>query len=138
MQSPQPGPPVVLIAERDQHVRRLQSHFLENAGFAVEFADDGEIAFQRARDLLPAVIVTEILIPRIDGLALCRLVRAEPLTSRIPILVFSILTAAERAAEAGADAFLRKPLVDSTFLATVRDLVATQPAAELEGQWASK
>ena len=127
----------ILVAERDQSVRSLQALFLGRAGFHVEFADHGEEALERAVAELPALVITEILIPKLDGLALCRALREEPRTRGIPILVFSILGAAERAAEAGATAFLRKPLVDSTFVAAVQELVAAQPS-RVEKQWASK
>lgn len=130
--------PVVLIAERDQSVRKLQALFLERAGLVVEFSDDGEQALARALAIRPAVIVTEILIPKMDGLALCRAVRENGPTRDTPIMVFSILGAAQRAAEAGATAFLRKPLVDSIFVAAVQDLIAAQPPRVVEKQWASK
>lgn len=131
-------PRVVLIAERDQNVRELQSYFLEREGFAVEFADDGEAALERARLLRPSLVVTEILIPKLDGLALCRRLRAEPLTRDIPVIVFSILAAAGRAGEAGAAVFLRKPLVESIFVAAVLELVAAHPTDAMEEQWASR
>ena len=132
MQSPHPEKPVILIAERDQNVRELQQFFLDGAGYAVEFADDGEAALERARMAPPALVVTEILIPRLDGLALCRRLREDPATAGVPVIVFSILSAAARAAEAGASAFLRKPLVETIFVAAVNDLVAPQPTEALE------
>ena len=130
-----PDSRLILIAERDQTVRELQAYFLGNAGFIVEFADDGEAALERARELRPAVVVTEILIPKVDGLALCRRLREDPATRLIPVIVFSILAAATRAAEAGAKAFLRKPLVESIFVAAVQEQVAAQPTGVLEEQW---
>ena len=130
-----PDPPVVLVAERDETVRELKEYFLAKAGFAVVFAGDGEAALERAREIRPAVVVTEILIPRIDGLALCRRLGEDPATRDIPVIVFSILAAAGRAAEAGARLFLRKPLVESIFVAAVQDLVAAQPTDVLEEQW---
>lgn len=138
MQSPHPGTRVILIAERDQQVRKLQQHFLDQAGFGVEFADDGESALERARLDLPALVVTEILIPKLDGLALCRRLRDDPLTRGVPVLVFSILAAEVRAREAGASAFLRKPLVDSTFIASVQQLIAVQQTRSQEEQWATR
>jgi len=128
----------VLIAERDQSVRALQRFFLERAGLGVEFVDDGLSALERARRAPPAVVVTEILVPKMDGLTLCRRLRDEPATARVPVVVFSILAAAARAAEAGACAFLRKPLVESTFVAAVLGAIATQPPATTEQQWASR
>lgn len=123
MQSASPERPTVLIAERDPSVRELQEHFLGRAGLAVEFAGDGLAALERARLLRPAVVITEILIPKLDGLALCRRLGEDPDTRQIPVLVFSILAAAPRAAEAGAKAYLRKPLVESVFVATVQQLI---------------
>jgi CheY-like chemotaxis protein len=132
MQRTHPENRVVLIAERDQNVRALQQFFLERAGFAVEFADDGQAALERALEAPPALVVTEILVPRLDGLALCRRLREEPATREVPVIVFSILSAAARAVEAGASAFLRKPLVEPVFVGTVQDLLAAPPAAQLE------
>ncbi len=119
MQNEDNGKPLILIAERDRHVRDLQSYFLRDAGFAVEFADDGQRALDRVRLDPPALLITEILIPKIDGLTLCRTVRTDPAIGDVPVIVFTILAAAARAKEAGAAAFLRKPLVESTFLAAI-------------------
>jgi CheY-like chemotaxis protein len=116
----------ILIAERDRNVRDLQSYALEAAGFVVDFVDDGEAALAYATSNATVLIITEILIPKLDGLTLCRRLRAEPRTRDIPVLVFSILTAAARAEEAGASAFLRKPFIESTFIATVGMLTTAQ------------
>jgi len=134
MQSGPTDKPVILIAERDRNVRELQEHFLGKAGFAVEFADDGQAALERARAERPALVVTEILIPGIDGLALCRRLGEDPLTRDVPVMVFSILAAAARADEAGAKAFLRKPVVESTFVAAVQALVPARPSDAKEEQ----
>ena len=123
------GRAVILIAERDRSVRELQLFFLNNAGFAVEFADDGQCALDRARLDPPALLITEILIPKIDGLTLCRLVRSDASLGGMPVIVFSILAAATRASDAGAAAFLRKPLVESTFLAAINGAMMTMPNA---------
>jgi DNA-binding response OmpR family regulator len=120
---------VILIAERDRNVRELQLVFLNNAGFAVEFADDGQCALDRIRLDPPALLITEILIPKIDGLTLCRLIRGDATLSDVPVIVFSILAAAVRANDAGAAAFLRKPIVESTFLAAINGVMMTNTAA---------
>lgn len=130
-----PDARLVLIVECDPHVRDLQCFFLEREAFRVEYADDGPTALERARTVLPAVVVTEILLPGLDGLALCRQLRDDPVTRGIPVVVFSMLAAAARAADAGARAFLRKPLVETTFLAAVHDAIATQPTGIMEQQW---
>jgi CheY-like chemotaxis protein len=137
MQPPHPDSGVILIAECDQQVRKLQHHSLVAAGFAVDFADDGEAALERARNQPPDLVITEILIPRLDGLALCRRIREDPLTSEVPVLVFSILAAGARASDAGASAFLRKPLIDATFVAAVQELIEGRTTPSEENQWAT-
>jgi CheY-like chemotaxis protein len=124
----------VLIAERDRNVRDMQSYVLDAAGFVVEFVDDGEAAYAYAMSNATALIVTEILIPKLDGLTLCRRLRAEPTTCAIPVIVFSILAAAARAEEAGASAFLRKPFIASTFIATVSMLTTAQEHVMIESR----
>lgn len=114
---------MILIVERDRTVRELQLFFLTRAGFAVEFAEDGQSALDRVRRDPPALLITEILIPKIDGLTLCRLVRNDAALGGLPVIVFSILAAAARASDAGAAAFLRKPLVESTFLAAINGVM---------------
>lgn len=124
----------ILVVERDRNVRELQRHFLEGVGYAVEFADDGIIALERARVIAPTLIITEILIPKVDGLTLCRQLRQDPTTQDIPVIVFSILAAEARAKEAGASAFLRKPLVSSVLLGTIVRLTAHEALSLTESQ----
>jgi two-component system response regulator MprA len=109
--------------EHDPHIRELESYFLDQAGYVVQFVDDGAQALEVARALEPSIILTEILVPGLDGLALCRQLKAAPETRRIPVVVFSMLAAETRAREAGADAFLRKPLAEHRLVQVVRDLL---------------
>ena len=133
-----PVNPAILIAETDQAVCKLQRYFLEAAGFAVEFVQDGDAAFNIAKRHHPSIIVAEILLPKLDGLALCRRVRGDPEIATIPVLIFSILNAATRAQEAGARAFLKKPLVESTFLSTIKTLVGPPTLMKENTLWASQ
>jgi len=115
---------VILCVERDPHVRDLETYFLTEAGFQVTFAADGLEAFELVRALRPAIVITEILVPRLDGLALCRRLKADQATTGTAVLIFSLLAAEGRASDAGADAFLRKPLAAERLTDTVRKLLA--------------
>lgn len=115
---------LILVVERDPHIKMLERYFLENAGFRVEFVGDGEQGLERARALRPHIVIAEILLPRLDGLSVCRRLKSDPATRDIAVLLFSILSAADRARDAGADAFLRKPLDDAVLLRTVEQLLA--------------
>ena len=125
---------MILIAERDQNVRSLQEHFLSRAGFRVEFVNDGQAALDRVVLAPPALVITEILIPGLDGLTLCRRLRDDAATRHIPVVIFSILAAAARAKEAGAVAFLRKPIVETAFVATIQDALAAHPTESRKQQ----
>jgi DNA-binding response OmpR family regulator len=119
---------IILVVERDPHVRDLETFFLNEAGFGVEFAADGLAALERACEIKPDIIITEVLVPKLDGLALCRSVKRDPALSRTIVLIFSILAAEGRAREAGADAFLMKPLAERRLVSTVRELLARRAA----------
>jgi DNA-binding response OmpR family regulator len=120
---------VILCVERDPHMRELETYFLTEAGFEVTFAADGLEALELARTLRPTIVITEILVPRLDGLALCRRLKADEATKDAAVLVFSLLSAAVRAHDAGADAFLPKPLAAQRLIDTVRGLLAATPGA---------
>ncbi len=122
------GSAIILVVERDPHIRELESYFLNEAGFTVDFAADGLDALTRARDLRPDIIITEVLVPKLDGLALCRTVKSDPDLRHIVMLVFSILAVQSRAREAGADAFLMKPLAEKRLVETVRQLLVMRSA----------
>jgi CheY-like chemotaxis protein len=123
------GKAIILVVDRDPHIRELEAHFLDKAGFSVIFAQDGEDALAQARRTMPDIVVTEILVPGLDGLTLCRQLKEDARTRRIAVLVFSILAVAKRAREAGADAFLRKPLADHALIDTVQRLLAERQGA---------
>ena len=114
---------LILVVERNPAVQRLERFLLEQAGYLVEFASDGLSALARARDLRPKIVVTEILVPRLDGLSLCRALKSDPETSSIVVLVFSHLHAEDRAIEAGADAFVVKPVNEENLIDVVSKLL---------------
>jgi CheY-like chemotaxis protein len=123
---------LILVVERNPIVQRLERYFLEQAGFTVEFANDGLSAFKLAVELQPRILITEILVPELDGLNLCREIKSSPLTRHIIVLIFSHLHADDRAREAGADAFLTKPLTEESLLETVERLLASARSKGVE------
>jgi len=121
---------MILVVERDPHVQMLERYFLEQAGYSVELVDNGRAALARARELRPCILISEILVPELDGLAVCRAIKATQETRHIAVLIFSILSAEGRAREAGADAFLRKPLDDALLIGSVETLLHRYEKAE--------
>ena len=90
---------------------------------AVEFADNGNKGLEMARALKPNILITEILLTGTDGLGVCKALKSDPETRSIIVLIFSILEAEERASEAGADGYLRKPLDDERMVRSVERLL---------------
>ena len=101
----------VLIADADPNVRELVGRFIAEAGYKVTFATNGYDALDSARLSPPVAIFADIVLPKLDGLTLCRLLKEDPVTKDIvTIIVFSVLSAEEKAKRAGANAFIKKPL----------------------------
>ena len=81
-----PERPLVLLVEDDRSGRILFAECLHQAGFRVEQAHNGLQALERAFDLLPDAIMTDLNIPGIDGYELTRRLKTDPRTRHIPIL----------------------------------------------------
>jgi CheY-like chemotaxis protein len=115
---------LILVVEHDPHVRALERFFLERAGYRLEFVENGSRALERTREIHPQILISEILVPGMNGLDVCRHIKADPDFRDVVVLIFSILSAEGRAREAGADAFLRKPIDDVLLIQSVEKLLA--------------
>ena len=99
----------VLIIEDDTRIADWVRVYLERAGFSAEVAHDGQTGLHLARDLTPDLIILDLMLPRLDGVELCRILRRE---SEVPLIM---LTAREAPAErilgldSGADDYIVKP-----------------------------
>ena len=128
------GSPRIALIERDPRVSDLASHFLTRAGFAVQVVADSVHAFEQVRASIPTLVITEILMPGLDGLSLCRRLKADPVTRAVRVLILSMLSAQARASEAGADGFLRKPISEAGLVAAVTAVLAGfEPGRPVDG-----
>src|SRR5258706_11233067 len=80
------GSPFVLVIEDDPETRRFYSTTLAGDGFQIAEAHNGHQAFEKALDSSPDLIVTDIAVPGLDGIELCRRLRADRRTRNIPVL----------------------------------------------------
>lgn len=121
-------PARVFVVDDMPDVRRVFAEFLAGAGLHVTEADGGRAALQAARRTKPDLVVTDIRMPDMDGIELCRLMRADPATSDVPIVVVSgdAGSQAEAAWAAGCDAVLGKPCSRTLLVATVQQLLASR------------
>ncbi|WIM92464.1 response regulator [Actinoplanes oblitus] len=81
--------PLVVIAEDDRDVRELLTFALENAGYRTVAARDGATAARLVATAGPAALITDVRMPDMNGMDLCRLVRRSPATRDLAILMFS-------------------------------------------------
>ena len=122
-------PTVVLIADPDAETRALYRDAFMRAGCDVVEATDGRDALAKALPSPPSLVVTELTLPFVNGYALCDILRHDPLTAGVPILVVTGAHAAERAGGIGVDALLLKPAAPDRLVHEARRLLATPRAA---------
>jgi len=119
--------PLVLLVEDDRAGRLLLARWLQDAGFRVEQAHNGLQALERAFDLLPDAILTDLNIPGIDGYELTRRLKHDPRTAGIPVLAVTgyapFTQDPSRAERAGCDAVLAKPCDPADLSRTLKTLI---------------
>jgi DNA-binding transcriptional MerR regulator len=113
---------LILLAERDPYAAEFQEYFLKTEGFEVEVALGDEAVRQSFLDNSPSLVVVELLISGGVGFSLCRFFKQN---RDVPVIAVSVLECQDQAIEAGADAFLLKPLEPLQFVSTVRDLLGS-------------
>jgi DNA-binding response OmpR family regulator len=111
---------LVLLAERDPYAAELSEYFLRTEGYEVAAALDAADATRRSEELTPSMTVIDLLISGGGGLELCRQLKQR---SDAPILAVSTLDTSDAALEAGADAFLQKPLDPLQLVSAIKDLL---------------
>jgi CheY-like chemotaxis protein len=115
----------VLIVDADDDTRLLYRQALERAPYDVAEASDGRDALTKALAQAPSLVITELRLPFVDGFALCEILRRDPTTADVPIL---IVTTETRPAEVDrarrlADAVLTKPTLPETLLSEIQRLM---------------
>jgi|SRR5690348_8524234 CheY-like chemotaxis protein len=117
--------PLVLCADDDEDILTLVALRLERAGFAVATVGDGEEAVAAARELRPAVLVLDVMMPKRTGLEVLADVRADPSLADLKVILLSARVQeadVQRGVGAGADAYLAKPFRSQDLVATVEEL----------------
>lgn len=116
----------ILVADDDPQITRLVRSYLEQAGFQVLTAADGEQALHVIRHDRPDLAVLDVMMPKRDGFELVRLLRADPHLSSLPILMLTARVEDAdklRGLDLGADDYLTKPFNPSEVVARVRALL---------------
>lgn len=117
----------ILVNEDEESLLKLQSILLTIRGYTVEGAMDGQAALEAVETMNPDLILLDIMLPKIDGLEVCRQVKANEATRHIPVVM---LTAKKYPADrvmgeqAGADAYRTKPYKSEMVIETIQRLLS--------------
>ncbi len=113
----------VLIADDNADMREYLTNLLRTAGYQVQAVNDGEQALAAIRAQLPDLVISDVMMPGLDGLELVAALRGDPRTAALPVLLLSARAGQEASIEglqAGADDYLVKPFAAAELLARVR------------------
>lgn len=117
----------ILIADDEPAIAISLEFLLRNDGYETQIARDGEEALRIAKIFLPDLIVLDLMLPRLSGLAVCRALRADAANKHLKVLMLTARGGAAdlaRGEAAGVDAYQVKPFATQDLLAQVRALLA--------------
>jgi two-component system phosphate regulon response regulator PhoB len=113
----------ILVVDDEEDLLELINYNLTKEGYRVTCAASGEEAIREAKSSLPDLIVLDLLLPMVDGLSVCKLLKGEPKTQHIPILMLTAKSAESDVVaglELGADDYITKPFSPRVLLARIR------------------
>jgi len=119
-------PDTILIVEDEQDVLDLVVYNLKKAGYQTVAARDGATGLEKARNLSPALLVLDLMLPKLEGTEICKILKTDPKTAHIPII---ILTAKSEEVdrilglELGADDYLTKPFSPRELVLRIKKLL---------------
>ncbi len=125
--------PKILVVDDEPDALEVLGFKLKEAGYTPLFAKDGNRAIAAARDERPALIVLDLMLPEVDGLEVCKILRRDPSTAAIPILMLTA-KAAEMdrviGLELGADDYVTKPFSPRELVLRIKKLLARTKQAD--------
>jgi signal transduction histidine kinase/DNA-binding response OmpR family regulator len=129
---------IVLVVEDNTDMRSFIKTLLTEEDFIVMEAVNGRQGIDRAKEIIPDIIISDIMMPDVDGYRLCRELKQDIRTSHVPIILLSVkYTEAEitRGLETGADDYITKPFSMEILLTRVRNLIRQRRQLQQRVQW---
>jgi DNA-binding response OmpR family regulator len=122
----------VLVVEDDPEINELVGAYVEIAGFHYHRARDGNEALREAKHRQPALIVLDLMLPDLDGFEVCRRLKGDEQTAKIPIVMLTALDREEhrrRGVQCGATAYITKPFDPDHLMSTIRANARPAPSS---------
>ena len=122
-----PGTPKVLVVDDDPVIIRLLEVNFEMEGFEVVTAVDGMDGVEKCRATLPDIVVSDVMMPKLNGLELCVAIKTDPATDGIPVVLLSAkaqVADIRAGLDAGADDYVTKPFEPLDLIDRVNKLLA--------------
>jgi len=122
----------LLLVDDESDLVQLVCLRLNTAGYEVAVAYDGQEALDRVKQSRPDLIILDLMLPKMDGYKVCRLLKFDERYQKIPVLIFTARAQAEDiklAMDCGADAYLTKPFEARVLLAKIKELLDTAKTA---------
>lgn len=116
----------ILLVDDEPDLAQLVSLRLKAAGYEVQVAYDGQQAIDQVKKSRPDLVILDLMLPKIDGYKVCRLLKFDERTRTLPILIFTARAQVEDvtlATECGADAYLTKPFDAEALLSKLAELL---------------
>jgi DNA-binding response OmpR family regulator len=120
----------ILVVEDDPDLVDLISFNLTQAGFTVGTALDGVDGLEKARCSAPDLILLDLMLPGLDGFAICDILRRDPRTAAIPIIIVTAMTSQLtrfNGLDSGAKDFITKPFSPRHLLSRIREILTAVP-----------
>ena len=131
----------ILVVDDEEDLLELVRYNLSKEGYHVRCVATGESAIQEAKLLLPDLILLDLMLPAVDGLAVCKVLKANPQTQHIPIMMVTAKTEEADVVtglELGADDYITKPFSPRVLLARIRAVLRRKLKQSLEDSTAIK
>ena len=119
-------PKHILVVEDEPDTAELLELHLQNEGYRVTVAADGEQALSKLHKLMPDMVILDLMIPEIDGLEVCKFIRKDPATESLPVMMCTAKTSEIDkilGLEQGADDYLTKPFSPRELVLRVKNLL---------------
>lgn len=126
----------ILVVEDSYTQATLLRRVLEASGYHVAVSTDGEAALDQLAQVQPVLVISDIVMPRMDGYTLCHRIKSDVRMPQVPVVLLTSLSDPHdviRGLEVGADAFATKPFVEATLLARIRSILQNRRRGDDDG-----